>query len=353
MRAPSFDCAFTFAGDVRACRALLREGSRTFYAASFLLPERVRDAAVSLYAFCRQADDAIDLGLDRQAALHELRERLQLAYEQRPRNLPADRAFAKVVSEFAMPKEFPLALIEGFEWDAEGRRYETLADVTAYSVRVAGAVGAMMAVVMGVRDPKIVHRACELGTAMQFTNIARDVGEDARSGRLYLPLQWLREAGIDSDAFLRAPAFGHEIAGLIRRLLQEADKLYQNSGEGIAALPASCRPGILAARSLYAEIGREVARNGYDSISQRAVVSPRRKAAALANMWNVNFTNSADDAAPVREKSAHFISAVGSNRQPSVPGAERAELGIGERAVWIVDLFDRLGRRERLQDQRS
>ncbi len=98
------------------------------------------------------------------------------------------------------------ALLEGFAWDAAGRRYDTLDDLLDYAARVAGAVGAMMAVLMGVRDPALLARACDLGVAMQLTNIARDVGEDARAGRLYLPLAWLREAGIDPDAFLADPA---------------------------------------------------------------------------------------------------------------------------------------------------
>ena len=89
----------------------------------------------------------------------------------------------------------------------EVRRYETLQDLDAYAARVAGSVGAMMTLVMGQRAPEIVARACDLGVAMQLTNIARDVGEDARAGRLYLPLQWLREAGIDPDAWLAKPVF--------------------------------------------------------------------------------------------------------------------------------------------------
>ena len=96
----------------------------------------------------------------------------------------------------------PDALFEGLQWDCEGRRYEDLEALHAYAARVAGAVGVMMALLMGVRDADALARACDLGVAMQLTNIARDVGEDARAGRLYLPLDWLREAGLDPAAFL-------------------------------------------------------------------------------------------------------------------------------------------------------
>ena len=187
------------------CRALLKGGSRTFHAASKVLPRRVADPAIALYAFCRLADDAVDLGNDRAAAVARLRERLDRAYRGQPMDMAADRVFADVVAKFCIPRQLPEALLEGLAWDAEVRRYETLHDLTAYAARVAGTVGAMMTLVMGQRSPEIVARACDLGVAMQLTNIARDVGEDARAGRLYLPLSWLREAGIDPDAWLANP----------------------------------------------------------------------------------------------------------------------------------------------------
>ena len=126
----------------------------------------------------------------------------------------------------------------------------------------------MMTLVMGQRSPEIVARACDLGVAMQLTNIARDVGEDARAGRLYLPLSWLREAGIDPEAWLAKPVFTPEIAAIVQRLLDAADVLYARATLGIANLPLACRPGIYAARALYAEIGRELERGGLDSVSQ-------------------------------------------------------------------------------------
>ena len=181
--------------DYQACQALMRGGSKTFFAASRLLPSRVRGPAIALYAFCRVADDAIDLSSDRVLALTALNERLRRIYAGEPMAFAPDRALATVVRDFDMPLALVSALLEGFEWDAEGRRYETIEDLQAYAARVAGSVGAMMAVVMRTRSEQALARACDLGVAMQLTNIARDVGEDARSGRLYLPLQWLREAG--------------------------------------------------------------------------------------------------------------------------------------------------------------
>jgi 15-cis-phytoene synthase len=177
--------------DLDHCREAIRHGSLSFHAASRLLPARVRDPALALYAFCRLADDAVDLHEEKPAAVLRLRDRLDLIYRGTPRNAPADRAFAAVIETHDMPRALPEALLEGLAWDATGRRYETLSELFDYSARVAAAVGAMMCVLMGVRDANALARACDLGVAMQLTNIARDVGEDARARRMYLPLAWL------------------------------------------------------------------------------------------------------------------------------------------------------------------
>ncbi|MET0707422.1 MAG: phytoene/squalene synthase family protein [Tardiphaga sp.] len=332
--------------DIAACRALLKNGSRTFHAASKVLPRKVADPAIALYAFCRLADDAVDLGHDRAAAVARLRVRLDGCYRGRPASHPADRAFAAVVAQFAIPRELPEALLEGLQWDAQSRRYDTLDDLTAYAARVAGSVGAMMTLVMGARAPDVVARACDLGVAMQLTNIARDVGEDARAGRLYLPLQWLREAGIDPDAFLARPAFTPDISAIVQRLLDAADELYARGSLGIAHLPRSCRPGIHAAGALYAEIGREVERAGLDSISTRAVVSGRRKLAVLARRLAFATPVVAPDLAALPE-TRFLLDAVA-----ATPPRERTKLRgkpVEDRVVWVLDLFTRLERRDQLQ----
>jgi len=268
--------------DLEHCRAAIRTGSRSFHAASLLMPARVRDRALALYAFCRLADDAVDEQAEKTGAVLRLRDRLDAVYAGRPAGAAADRAFAAVVAETDMPRALPEALLEGFAWDADGRRCRTLSDVLAYSARVAASVGVMMCVLMGVRDRQALARACDLGLAMQLTNIARDIGEDARAGRLYLPLEWFAEAGIDPGAFLRDPRDGPELRRMTRRLLRRAGDLYFRAEAGIPRLPLTCRPAIYAARHCYAAIGGAVERNGFDAISQRAHTSAGRKAALLA-----------------------------------------------------------------------
>jgi phytoene synthase len=140
----------------------------------------------------------------------------------------------------------------------------------------------MMCVLMRVRDADALARACDLGLAMQLTNIARDVGEDARAGRLFLPLDWLAEQGIDPDRFVARPEATPQVRALTRRLLAAADGLYVRSEAGVPALPLVCRPGIYAARHVYAGIGGDVARGGYDSVSRRAHTSRNQKLGWLA-----------------------------------------------------------------------
>lgn len=263
--------------DLEHCREAIRHGSLSFHAASKLLPAKVRDPALALYAFCRLADDEVDEGDYQTGAVFRLQERLDAAYAGRPKNAPEDRAFAAIVEDFEMPRALPEALLEGLAWDAAERRYDTLSGVRDYSARVASAVGAMMCVLMRVRDPDALARACDLGVAMQLTNIARDVGEDARMGRIYLPLDWLREAGIDPINFVRDPLPTGEVRRMVKRLLAEAERLYLRSEAGINVLPMQARTGIWAARLIYAGIGKEVRRQGYDSISMRAHTSTAQK----------------------------------------------------------------------------
>lgn len=323
--------------DLAQCRQMIREGSRTFYTASLLLPQRVCDAARSLYAFCRVADDLVDRSPDSRSAVDQLLARLDAIYRGEPGDDPADRAFADVSLRFAIPREIPEALIEGFAWDASGRRYESIADLHGYAVRVAGTVGAMMSLIMQVRDPYAIARACDLGVAMQLTNIARDVGEDARNGRLYLPLNWLAEAGLDGDAVLAAPRHSPALAAVIARLLAGADVLYARSLTGIAMLPGGCRPSIHAARLLYADIGRAVEANGHDSINARAVVSAPRKLQLLGAALAASLGRPPQSGLAALPEAQFLVDAVGRAGE-----AQRPPRTLDERAQWLTDLFTRL-----------
>ena len=242
--------------DLHACHEILKRGSKSFVAASRMLPKRLHDRTAALYAFCRVADDAVDLGTDVQAAIARLHQRLDRVYAGTPEPDPVDRAFCNVVQVCGIPQAIPRALIEGFEWDAQKRRYATAPELDAYCARVASTVGVMMTLLFGKRSPALLARACDLGMAMQLTNICRDVGEDARAGRIYLPLA---------------------LASVVKRVLDRAGECYRRADLGMTLYPYDCRLGVRAARLIYADIGHVIARNGYDSVSTRAYTSKARK----------------------------------------------------------------------------
>ena len=334
--------------DLAACRATLRGGSRSFFAAGLLLPRRVMTPATALYAFCREADDLVDGQAGEpgagEAALATLHARLDRIYAGQPGDSPADRALSAIVLHHRLPRALLDGLLEGFAWDAEGRQYEDLAALHAYAARVAGTVGAAMAVLMGVRDPAAIARACDLGVAMQLSNIARDVGEDARAGRLYLPRLWLREAGIDPDAFLASPVFTPALGRVVQRLVAAAETLYGRADSGIAALPLRCRPGIGAARRLYAAIGHRVAAGGGNGVDARTVIPARHKLALLARSLAAAAIAAPPDPAPPLPATRHLVAAIAAS--PALahgPG----------RLVWLIELFADLDSRQLASGQRS
>ena len=220
------------------------------------------------------------------------------------------------MARHAIPIDLPLALIEGFEWDEAGRGYDTIEELHGYGARVAASVGAMMTLAMGRRDEVVLARACDLGLAMQLTNIARDVGEDARNGRLYLPREWMVEVGIDAEGFLADPAPCARVGLVTERLLSEARRLYARARTGINALPPSCRMAIMGALVLYRDIGREIARAGHDSVSRRAYTSRNRKIVLLTAATHARVLGPRLDRSPAEPAVRHLIEAVG--RTPHV-----------------------------------
>ncbi|MCA1664709.1 MAG: phytoene/squalene synthase family protein, partial [Myxococcales bacterium] len=191
--------------DRLACRAWIQRHSKSFFLSSLLLPPRVRQASWALYAFCRRADDAVDeQSAGGMARVESLRARLERVYAGRADDDAIDRAFGAVVERHAIPRALPEALLAGMEMDARGTGYANDDELLVYCFRVAATVGLMMTRVMGASDDVAYLRAADLGVAMQLTNIARDVGEDERRGRVYLPASLLDGVGGDRRAAVRA-----------------------------------------------------------------------------------------------------------------------------------------------------
>jgi len=341
--APGTHCVSLSSADLAELSAIIAHGSKSFHAASLLLPESVRRSAFAIYAFCRFSDDLVDSRGADMATIERLHERLERIYAGNPMEAVADRAFAFAVARHAIPRSVPAALIDGYAWDIEARRYDSLDALNAYGARVAGTVGVMMTIVMGRRSETVLARAADLGLAMQLTNIARDVGEDARNGRLYLPLDWLAEEGIDADAFLGDPVFSPGIGRVTERLLAAAATLYRRAETAIASLPLSCRPAIRAAAGIYAEIGTQIAAAHYDTVSRRAVTSRLRKAQILASSLATPMIIRSCHHGPPEEATRFLIEA---SAQEIAPTPERARY-LDHRLGSLVSLIETLERRDR------
>jgi phytoene synthase len=277
---------------VALSRELIEKGSKSFALAAKLLPRSVRDDAMMLYAWCRHCDDVIDdqvLGFANvtasletpQQRLDLLRAKTREALEGRATE-PVYIALGRVAAKHGIPERHPFELLRGFEMDVEGRAYESLDDTLDYCYHVAGVVGVMMAMIMGVRDTATLNRASDLGLAFQLTNIARDVVDDAKIGRVYLPRQWLRDANITEDD-LASPRHRQAVWQVTRRLVREADAYYRSALFGMRRLPIGAAVGIGAARRVYRDIGRVVVSRGSSAWDQRAVVGKKRKAAAAVS----------------------------------------------------------------------
>ena len=350
---PVLDRPAAVSDDVVACQKILHGGSKSFYLAAKLLPMKVRKPAAVLYAFCRLADDAIDLEGGGGTALFSLAERLDRIYGGRPADDPMERALTDVVWDYRLPRAVFDALIEGLTWDAEGRSYETLSDLRAYAARVASTVGVATTLLMGVRSGAALARAADLGVAMQLTNIARDVGEDARAGRLYLPRTWMRDAGFNPDAWLAEPVFDDRLAKVINRQLSAADDLYRRATGGIALLPYTCRPGIHAARLIYAEIGREIVRRGMVGLDRRTVVSTRRKTFLLGMaLIHALVDDDRNSDSPPLAETRFLIDAVHGHPLADAPVTTPSQVpwwNFDERIGRTIELFARLKQEEQLR----
>lgn len=276
---------------VKFSRERIEKGSKSFAAAARLFNRDTRGHAYMLYAWCRHCDDVIDgqeLGFAAERAANgSPAERLAELREKTLRAVRGDwdelvfGAVHRVVNECEIPELYLLDHLEGFAMDVEGRRYRTIEDTLSYCYHVAGAVGVMMAMVMGARDSATFDRASDLGIAFQLTNITRDVMDDAAVGRVYLPEEWMIEAGMPTEA-ITDPAYREHVYAISQRLLGVADRFYVSARHGIASLPFRAAWAISVARFVYRDIGRLVRTRGPRAWDRRARVNTTRKLYGVA-----------------------------------------------------------------------
>ena len=269
----------------------IKVGSKSFAAAARLFDAPTRRSVLMLYAWCRHCDDVVDgpeLGFNVAAPSHyphaemaRLVEQTRRAYAGETMTDPAFAAFQEVALRHAIAPRHAFDHLAGFGMDVDAVQYETIEDTLRYCYHVAGVVGLMMAQIMGAQDPAVLDRACDLGLAFQLTNIARDIVDDARIGRCYLPAQWLREAGIPLEE-IALPRHRVALAKLAARLVDHAEPYYAAALGGVAALPLRSAWAIATARRVYRQIGIEVKARGPHAWDERVGTSRATKLRLLA-----------------------------------------------------------------------
>jgi phytoene synthase len=288
------------------CKDSIRQNSRSFYLASQLLPKRDRGHATVVYAWCRRADDTVDEGYgNKHVELAELRSELDTLEAGRTTGDPIVDAFGEVARACGIPFLYPRELLRGMETDIGSVCYQTMDELLEYCYRVASTVGLMMCHVMGVDDDNAIAHAAHLGVAMQLTNISRDVMEDWKRGRLYLPDELLAKhgaAGLGDSLGGEMPRDSlAPLASAVEELLALADRYYRSGDEGLSRLPWRCSVAIEAARRIYAEIGSVLVERNFDVSAGRAIVSPRRKLELVGHC----LLNQAKNL-PARSRGGHF-----------------------------------------------
>ena len=266
-----------------------QSGSSFVHSFSFLPPER-RQAITALYAFCREVDDVVDECHDPDVASAKLAWwRIELAklYNGQPEH-PVTQALATAISRFNLPQEQLLEIIDGMEMDLNQARYPDFKALALYCHRVAGVVGLLAAEIFGYEDRHTEKYAHELGMAFQLTNIIRDVGEDARRGRIYLPIDELQRFNVPATDILSAKHSDN-----FRQLMEfQVARAQQHYRQAFAALPASDRkaqrPGLVMA-AIYRTLLEEIHRDGCRVLTHRTSLPPVRKLWLAWKTWTFTY----------------------------------------------------------------
>lgn len=263
-------------------RQITARHARSFYFSAQLLPSAQRWGTYGLYGFCRHADNLVDeaggLSDDEICAdVAALETALRSAYDTGASDVPVVDAFIRVANRFAIPCEYPLALLEGVRMDIGGCRYATREALDTYCYRVAGVVGLMMTHVLGYGDDAAFAHAERLGIAMQLTNILRDVDEDRRTDRIYLPGEDLAAFSV-SEGDILAGRISPALRDLVRALVDRAHAGYDAAEPGIDMLAPRSRFAIRAASRIYRGILHRIEARDYDPFLGRVHVSGQRKA---------------------------------------------------------------------------
>ena len=271
---------------------LTKRSRSNFYYAFLTLPRPRREALYAVYAFCRIVDDIADLGVDgtadpakQHAGLAAWRTEVARCYEPgaTPEH-PIARQLAAGVRRYGIPRAALEAIIDGVEMDVDGVAFETADDLHPYCYRVASAVGLCCIEIFGYTDPRARQYAVDLGTALQLTNILRDVGADARAGRVYLPREDLRAHGVTPED-LRAGRYDEAVVALLRRQAARAREFYVRAAH---AFPMADARSLVPARimgAIYAALLGEIEARRFQVFGERITVPTHRKIGIALRCW--------------------------------------------------------------------
>jgi phytoene synthase len=268
------------------CQTKAAQSGSSFYYSFLFLPEERRRAITALYAFCREVDDVVDECSDAAVARAKLawwRNEVSAIYRGAPQH-PVTRALAELAPRFRLGEAQLLEIIQGMEMDLDHHRYPSFEALRLYCHRVAGVVGLLSAEIFGYQDRRTLEYAADLGLAFQLTNIIRDVGEDARRGRVYLPLDELQRFGV-SEADIEQ---GRESAGFQQLMAFQVERALGYYRDAFAKLPAadrkSQRAGIIMA-AIYQTLLEEIRRDGCRVLTRRTSLTPVRKLWIAWRTW--------------------------------------------------------------------
>ncbi len=261
------------------CQGKAAASGSSFYYAFLFLPTERRRAITAVYAYCREVDDAVDEISDRSVAEAKLqwwRGEVAALFERQPTH-PVTRALLPFIDgPFGITRERLLAILEGMEMDLRQNRYLDFAALQRYAHLVAGVVGEISAAVFGYSDPRTLEFAGRLGLALQLINVIRDVGDDARRGRVYLPVDELQRFGVRTADLLN----GRYVDGFVPLMRFQAERARATYREALSLLPAvdrrAQRPGLIMG-AIYATLLDEIEREDFQVLHQRVALTPLRK----------------------------------------------------------------------------
>ncbi len=271
------------------CQNKTAQSGSSFYYSFLFLPPDKRRAITALYAFCREVDDVVDECSDENAARTTLawwRVQVAAIYDGKPQH-PVAQALVPVVRQFALPQEHLQEIIDGMEMDLQQHQYADFKALQLYCYRVASVVGLLAAEIFGYTDRNTLKYAHDLGIALQLTNIIRDVGEDARRGRIYLPLDELARFGVHTNDILD----GRESGGFNKLMQFQIERAQQYYLQAFKQLPAADRKtqrtGLIMA-AIYRATLEEVVASGCHVLKERISLTPLRKFWLAWKTWVVN-----------------------------------------------------------------